>query len=193
MSLFNNFFNAFLALSASDKIEVIGIGASFILSAIAIIISVLTLRQNSKMIEESTRPYITIYSNVTDFQNLVYYLVLKNFGQSGAEITSFKCNQDLSKYCYDDVKFARVPFKNIEGTFLTPGQMFKYPIDSTKLKDAEPLKFEISYKSSTHTYIEKITVNCAADLGVLHLRASTQGKELKAISYALQDIGERFL
>lgn len=59
----------------SDVIQIIGILASLITSILAIVISVLTLKQNSKMIEESTRPYVAIYSKTTNFQSPQYYLV----------------------------------------------------------------------------------------------------------------------
>ena len=45
-----------ITLTTSDVIDLIGIFASLFIGVIAIIISILSLRQNSKMIEESTRP-----------------------------------------------------------------------------------------------------------------------------------------
>lgn len=50
-----------ITLTTSDVIDLIGIFASLFIGVIAIIISILSLRQNSKMIEESTRPNIQIY------------------------------------------------------------------------------------------------------------------------------------
>lgn len=47
------------------------------------------------MIENSTRPYIIIYGRVTKFESPNYYIVLKNFGQTGAIIEDFKCSVDL--------------------------------------------------------------------------------------------------
>lgn len=45
-------------MTTTDIIEIIGIIASTTVSIVAIVISVMTLKQNSKMIEESTRPYV---------------------------------------------------------------------------------------------------------------------------------------
>lgn len=49
------------ALSPSDQIQLFGIILSTIISLIAVIISVVTLRQNNKMVEESTRPWRCFY------------------------------------------------------------------------------------------------------------------------------------
>lgn len=51
----------FYSLSPSDTIQLLGIVASLITSLAAIIISLMTLRQNSKMIEDASRPVISIY------------------------------------------------------------------------------------------------------------------------------------
>ena len=56
-----DFENFVLQLSPSDLIQIAGIIVSLICSLIAIAISLKTLKQNSKMIENSTRPYIGIY------------------------------------------------------------------------------------------------------------------------------------
>ena len=71
------------SITWSDIIEIAGIIASTITSIIAIAISVKTLRQNNKMLEESTRPNIQIYSIYSD---TIVYIMIKNFGQSSCTI-----------------------------------------------------------------------------------------------------------
>lgn len=92
-----------MSLAPSDVIQLIGILASLITSVIAIIISVLTLKQNSKMIDETSRPYVAIYAKTTNFQSPQYYLVIKNFGQTGATISSIKCSPDISLHSLFEV------------------------------------------------------------------------------------------
>ena len=46
---------------------------SFILAAISVITVVITLRQNNRMIDNSTRPYVVVYSAVTNFQTPDFY------------------------------------------------------------------------------------------------------------------------
>lgn len=69
-------------LTPSDKVQVVGIIVSAVISVIAIFISVLTLRQNSKMIEESSRPVISIYSQSINAGTPMLFIVVKNFGSS---------------------------------------------------------------------------------------------------------------
>ena len=87
-------------MEISDIINIILCILSFLLAVISVVTVILTLKQNNKMIENSTRPYIVIYSKITNFQNQLYYLIIKNMGQTGAEIVNFKCDTDLSKFSY---------------------------------------------------------------------------------------------
>lgn len=96
---------------------------SFVLAAVSVVTVVITLRQNSKMIEESTRPYVSIY-----FQPLfdTNYLILKNFGNSTAKIVSFHTNVDFRMCIADD---DHLPFTHICNTYLHPGGRILSPID----------------------------------------------------------------
>lgn len=108
-----------MSLAPSDVIQLIGILASLITSVIAIIISVLTLKQNSKMIDETSRPYVAIYAKTTNFQSPQYYLVIKNFGQTGATISSIKCSPDITPF---SIRSDHIPFSNFAETYIAPGQ-----------------------------------------------------------------------
>ena len=60
------------------SIETIGIISSIVFSTISILISIKTLKQNSKMIEESTRPYVVMYLEVLNVQTPILFLILKS-------------------------------------------------------------------------------------------------------------------
>ena len=92
---------------------------SFALAAISVVTVVITLRQNNKMIESSTRPYVVAYGQVANFQSPSFYLVLKNFGQSAATIKSLKCDVNLVDFAYG---VGHEPFGCIEGAFIAPQQ-----------------------------------------------------------------------
>ncbi len=178
-------------LTPTDIIEIIGILASLITSIVAIVISVKTLKQNSQMIEESTRPYIVIYSRTTNFQSPSYYIVLKNFGQTGATITSFECDYDFSICSYNS---EHIPFEHIKGTFIAPGQSYICSINPLKLfKEPTNMHFAITYNADKHYYTESFTINPLADSDLIQTRASTKDKELRNISYTLQDLVEKQL
>lgn len=181
----------FEPLTTTDIIEIIGIIIALITSIVAIVISVETLKQNSKMIEESTRPYLVIYGNSTNFQSPNFYLIIKNFGQSGATVQTLSCNLDLAKYSYNE---NYVPFSHIAGTTIAPGQSFLCNLDTHKLyKEEIVLDFSITYSACNKTYIENFSINPKTYSDLVQTRASTKDAELKIMSYSLQSLVERFL
>ena len=75
-------------MDVSTIVNIILCVLSFILAAISVVTVVITLRQNNKMIEESTRPFISVYTDEINAGNPFFYLVIKNFGKSTAYITN---------------------------------------------------------------------------------------------------------
>lgn len=171
-------------LSASDYIELLGIFVSSISSIIAIIISVKTLKQSSKMIEESTRPLIGIYISATHVKELNHYLIIKNFGQTPAFIEYFSYDFDLSSLStYPGYH----PFKNIEHSTLLPQQSYKCFIDLNEIiKQVQTINFQIIYKSEVHTYTDNLCVNLIADIG--NAQKHNAANDLSSISATLQDM-----
>ena len=181
----------FEPLTTTDIIQIIGIIISLTTSIVAIVISVKTLKQNSEMIEESTRPYLMIYGNTTNFQSPNFYLCLKNFGQTGATILSLSCNLDLVKYSYHE---NYIPFSHITGTMIAPGQSFLCNLDTRKLYEEEViLEFTVTYTANKKIYNEVFSINPKTYSDLVQTRASTRDAELKIISYTLQSLVERFL
>lgn len=165
---------------------------SFILAVISIVVAVITVRQNNKMIEASSRPYITVTAEMTNFGSPMYYLVLKNYGQTGARITKWASSFDLSVCGFGD---KITPFKNIEGTFLAPGQSIVCAVDYEKLKapDLGQLEIDIEYQSETKCYSSKCPINTIAYADLVHARSNSSKGELKNISYTLQDLVEKIM
>lgn len=175
-----------IVLSTSDMIEIISIICTSLLSIIAIIISVLTLIQNNKMIEESSRPYIAISKHVVAINTPKEYLILKNYGSAGAEIIDIKCSipsENLLKEITDD----RDPFSYLIGTFIAPNQTFS-PVISTKNIQEENISFTITYKSGVKTYTTVSNIKVQQEHGILYSKSCTNGKELDTISRTLQEM-----
>lgn len=187
-----------LALSVSDKIDIISIIVSSTLAIVSLLISIQALKQShksirlaEKSIEEANRPYIAIYSRMTSFQSTAYYIVVKNFGHTGATITQFECDHDLAKYSYHP---SHVPFKYFVGTFIAPGQSFVCNVNPIQLfSDVEQLHFSVGYETETNKYFNSFVINLKADADILHVRPNTKGKELNIIARTLQDLVEQFL
>ena len=152
------------ALTPSDIIEIIGIIVSTLASAIAIVISVKSLKQsqitneqNCRMLEESNRPYITIYLDAITLCEQSSYFVLKNFGNSPAIITKFEYDPSLKQANQQD-KILQEQFDFIEHIVLAPGQAKLLQYDVTKLPSGT-LTFNISYQANNTEYHESVTMN----------------------------------
>lgn len=176
-------------MSLSDTLELFGILASTITSIIAIVISVLTLRQNAKMIEDSSRPCIGIYGLSTYICERNYYIILKNYGSSPARIESLTYDFDivlLSKHKNCE------PFSHIDGASIAPGQSYRCAIDFDKVTkyNLTCINFHICYSSGIRKYEDDIFLKIDANLG--NLEAHTKSKEektpLAVISETLQDM-----
>lgn len=176
-------------MDASTIVNIILCVLSFLLAAISVITVVITLRQNHKMIENSTRPYVAIYCEHTRVSLDAYYICIKNFGQSGATIRSLSCSQDLGEIALVD---GNVPFANLSDTVIAPGQSFICPIDYKKARQKSPLIFEINYVSDCKWYRESYTLNLNVYTDLLTFRADGNDS-VKTIASTLENILEKSL
>lgn len=176
-------------LSASDKIALLTAVITALVGCVSIIISVLTLRQNSKMIEEEVRPYITVYGGSTQFGNPKFYVIVKNFGKSAATIENFSYHPNLCTF------LGKKPFQSIEGMTLAPGQTIYAPIKLIGIDHPPETTFTIRYRWGKKTYTEKATLNIAAYAEYESLRENRRdlSGDIKVISYTLQDLVEKQL
>ena len=159
---------------------------SFFLAFTSIIFFVMTIKQNNKMIEESTRQYFGIYGDGTYIKNPNFYLIIKNFGQSSATIQSFNSSMDLSKCSFNNQ--GEYAFSSIINTTLMPGQSLHTYIDyETALSLSDHICFNIGYTSKTHKYEETIYLNLKVILGNFVTHSENPNQELKIISETLQD------
>lgn len=154
-------------------------------SIISIIISVLTLRQNSKMIKESTRPYVVIYGEQVNFGSPQFHLILKNFGKSGAKILNIESSKNLENYLIFDYLH---PYKNISNFFIAPNQSIATAL-VTFDKKLEPLTFTISYSNNKNIYTDTFVVDLSVFIKNTITKSESKGiKNLKNISYAIQEL-----
>lgn len=183
-------FSEDIALSPENIIQIISICASLITSVVAIVISLKTLQQNSKMIRDSSRPYVSIFFH--PLFNLDY-LILKNFGNSTAKIISIETNVDFCICIDDDSHF---PFSHIAGTYLHPGERILSPISQAyKLCEKyDFLVFDIVYEASEIRYQEhmEINLNSYADHASIRPVVNPDNAQ-QIIAKTLQDISENLM
>ena len=151
-------------MDISTIVNIILCVLSFILAVISVITVVITLRQNNRMIEESTRPFIAVYSDEINAGNPFFYLVVKNFGTSTAYITKFEYDFDF-KGC---------------------------TLDYQRINKA--VTFTLEYHSGAKkTYSDKFTIDLKAGVSMPYGKVATEGKELRTISYTLQEMLQKNL
>lgn len=171
-------------LTVSDWIQVIGILTSFVLGLIAIWISLKTLKQNSKMIEESTRPVISIYSKYVDG---ILYIVTKNFGNSPCVIDYIHSDMQLTEA--EQQGMTGNPYSNIINVNLPPQGSLISSFVPHRLK-TKTYNFEVKYHSETRTYIDNFTVNWSAENPFADMHKSVNNIDAATckISHTLEDI-----
>lgn len=176
-------------MQISDWINVALCILSFILAAISVITVVITLRQNAKMISNSTRPYVVCMGEMTNCQSPQFYLVIKNYGNSGARIKSIEFSIDVEKICYHNLK----PFDNPNNSFIAPNQSIICALNNQSINENKIEEFDVRivYSDDFKTYDEKYRIGYKFQAKNVHIRAATEGKELRAISYSLQELVER--
>lgn len=135
---------------------------------ISVGIAIGTLWDNHKMLENQTRPYLTIYSNFLAYKPTFVYLILRNFGQGNAYIADWHSEPDLSPYAIPKNKKGGMPnpFAHIKGTTIAPGQAIQVPLLYQDLKKASQesghigiLKFSYEYTCNGKKYKEEASVN----------------------------------
>lgn len=178
-------FNEILSsLSVSDIVQIIGIIVSFLTSVVAILISLMTMHQNSKMIEESSRAVISIYSRSINTGRQILYVVVKNFGNSTAVISKFDYDYGLAGCYY--VPTDRDYLKGLAGASFAPGQSRSCCIDCKKI--TRPITFTIEYKSGRKKYRDSITLDLRAGANLPHHRDEIKGTDLNTLLCTLQEM-----
>jgi len=174
----------FSSLTPSDWVQISGIILSTTVGFIAILISIFTLRQSNKMIEESSRPIVSVYTNTFNPGMPMFYLVVKNYGQSSAQMLEFKTDFDFSN-CYGTHN-SKNYIEDLSKCLIAPGQSKTCYLDFTKIN--RPVRFSIKYKSAVKTYREEFVLDLTAAASLPVLKYATKDKELLSISYSLQEM-----
>lgn len=148
-----------MEFTISDAIQLLSVLVAIFLGIVSIKISQKTMIQNSKMIEESTRPIIIIYSEYSNAYNL--NLVVKNIGKSCGTIKELRSNFDFfnsNSYAVDGKDYI-LDFITLT---LPPNAEKKCMLYADTIN--RPVEFDIVYTSSTNTYAEHVSINLTAGM-----------------------------
>lgn len=169
------------------NIESISAAISAAVAVIAVIISVVTLRQNNKMIYEANKPVIEMYIFGIDVHSIHKYLVIKNFGKTSARIKSLSFSKDLDIYNND------LKLNSLIGTSIAPNQSFVTVYDTNF---TDKLTATISYTSevSKHQEFKEYHLDFGQldSLRYAHVSTSSLSPETKAIINGIEAVIKNF-
>ncbi len=166
---------------------------SFLLAVISVITVVVTLRQNSVMLENESRAYVSIYGDTISCHGTIFYLIIKNFGRSNALITSLECDTNLSVFSYVE---NLVPFSHMKNTSIAPNQVYKCALRQIPLfgSGISTINFKISYESNNKVYCDTFCINLDSFRNLVNVKSSVKkGDELMTIASALQELNSKLL
>ncbi|MCC2150029.1 hypothetical protein LKD42_12395 [Lachnospiraceae bacterium CLA-AA-H246] len=157
-----------------------------------------TIEQNSILIENATRPYISIYGQTINCNgDQHFYLVVKNSGASPATITNFSYSPDLSQ-SLETKDSDRNFLDDLSKCTIPPGQSRICKLIYKKVP--EEVVFDVTYRSSAKTYSEKDIINLRAGTSMLTAKCGKSSNKKKAISsnihvisYTLQEMLQKKL
>lgn len=172
------------SVSAIGFLDVIKPITELLLSAVAIIISVVavvkTSKDNNRILEETSRAYISIYTETLIANSNSFYLVFRNFGHTNAVMQEIKID-DVTR---EMIKVGNKDFLGyIAKSTIAPGQSITHVV-TTYNRDFDKeyvSKFEISYLSGDKKY---------EDVFEFSLGMNTR---MPSVSISTKDVSEQFL
>ncbi|OUB41435.1 hypothetical protein [Bacillus thuringiensis] len=138
-------------MKISDWIQISGIVVSTLVAITSIFIALKSLRLTRKSIEEANRPYVTCFAYAIDTGFQAKYFVIKNFGNSGAQIINIEFSKNLPEIGRNGT------INSVINSLIAPNQKFMTAVPS-EMNDIVDVK--ITYKdSSNNLFIESHTIN----------------------------------
>ncbi|MCU5358545.1 hypothetical protein [Bacillus cereus] len=171
----------------ANIIQIISIIITTVISIISVVIAVKSLQTTQKSIEEANRPYVVVYrDHIQVLSTIVEYLVVKNFGKTGATIESLTFDPNYLN------SRSKPIFKNLENTFIAPGQSISTVVTTDPFQSGREglTTATIRYRDSTRTYTEIINLNeeLLRDLQFVKTNPSKSESVEKVIAKAATEI-----
>ena len=143
-------------MTTSDWIQII-IATITLFSVISsIVIAVKTIKQNSKMIKDSSRAYIIFYIDYHP-QTDKYYLIIKNFGNSIGKLKFIKITPNLD-WNKTNANPNINPLTDSTNVLLAPKQKISSWFDFVKYPD-KVFDIELSYETMNEIYVENYKID----------------------------------
>lgn len=144
---------------------------SFALAAISVVTVVITLKQNNKMLESNSRPYIVAYLVYQEAPSHIY-LCIKNFGKTSAIVKSLDINPEFSLH-------KKTSSELMNNTMLAPNQQLHFLVlneDKDKIIHENVFEFSVNivYQDccTNKVYTENYKMNMEYVMTVLSIEHS---------------------
>lgn len=178
-----------MKLTTSDIIQIIGIMIAIITGIASIIISVISLRQNSKIVKESNKAQIEIFP-FKIYGDVVPRIKIQNFGSTTGTIIDVQVNPEIPT---DDI--IDNPFKYYQGLSLASNQSFITVFSKKSLSEVPLEKFDITIKYITLDELVTSTfhINYKFLEGTLETQSSSKdvNKALDKINQSIQGLQQK--
>lgn len=155
-------------MEASEIINTILCVLSFALAAISVVTVVITLRQNSKMLESNSRPYVVAYLVYQEAPSHIY-LCIKNYGKTSAIVKSLKIAPEFSLH-------KKTSNELMNNTMLAPNQQLHFLVlneDKEKIIHENVFEFSVNIEyqdcCTNKVYTESYTMNMEYVMTVLSI------------------------
>lgn len=126
--------------------ELVSIVVQAITSVVAVVIAVISLVWTNKIQRDAEKPYIYAYlQNIKSSDTLITYLIIKNFGKTGAVITNVTSSPDIKS---GGLKFKNNPFSSFKNQLIAPGQTYAAGIgigNSSAELETKEFQLQIEY------------------------------------------------
>ena len=180
----------FLGINISDWIQIAIALITLFGILVSLYISVKTLKQNSEIMEDNTRPQIIIYKDTITIKNRIEYLVIKNIGNSLAHIESIYVDTTILKSIQYHGHSLENVFERLNNSYLAPQQFYRIPITS-QISNINTIFFYIKYSSNFKSYSETYNVSLKQDESISDLKYRNSKDELEIISKSIQELINR--
>ncbi|WP_338351441.1 hypothetical protein [Enterococcus faecalis] len=160
-------------MNISNWIELLGIVASFSLSAVAIWQSRKSIKLTEQSIIDSNKPYVVCYLAMTDVGFFEKYFVIKNFGNTPAKIIEIQSSAKISSVG------SNLYLQSLTNTIIAPSQKFVTAFNS-EYKKNELIEVKIVFEDySGNRYNETFLLNpdFSADIAYHRNNSTKYGDE----------------
>ena len=173
---------------------------SFLLAAISVVTVIITLRQNHKLIEGSTRPVLSFYTTSINVGGSIFYFVVRNYGASTAIIEKISSEQDFTQFLFAAGELGNAerfdPIHSLKKAVIAPGQSRICALDYKRTP--EEIAINVEYKSyAGKKYKEQVVLTPKAGVGMISTKAAGKKddltSQLEKISYTLQEMLQKGL